>query len=80
MIKVTECIYIKGLLYYIELSNGSKGLIDFSPLANEHIEFKQIADEDKGEQYYLDGYSIEWYNGTDIAPEWINDNLSQKAA
>ena len=80
MIKVTECIHIKDLLYYIELSNGAKGLVDFIQLASKHEEFKQISDDDKGEQYYLDGYSIEWYNGADIAPEWIADQLQSKAA
>lgn len=75
MIKVTECIYIKELLYYVELSNKQKGLINFLPLANQFDAFKQIADEGKGEQYYLDGYSIEWYNGADIAPEWIGSHL-----
>lgn len=80
MITVTECIYIKELLYYVELSNGSKGLVDFFPLTDEHVEFRQISDEDKGEQYYLDGYTIEWYNGSDIAPEWINKQLSHKVA
>lgn len=75
MIKVTECIYIKELLYYVELSTGTKGLIDFMPLTKKHTEFKQIANEDKGEQFYLDGHSIEWYNGADIAPEWIDKQL-----
>lgn len=76
MIKVTECIHIKELLYYIELSNGLTGLVNFSPLTEQFTEFKQIESEDKGEQYYLDGYSIEWYNGADIAPEWIEQQLN----
>lgn len=80
MIKVVECIFVKELLYYVELSSGSKGLIDFHPLSEKHQEFKQIEDERKGEQYYLDGYSIEWYNGADIAPEWIESHLVLKAA
>ncbi len=80
MIKIIECIYIKELLYYVELSNGSKGLVDFSSLASKHTAFKQILSDDKGEQYYLDGYSIEWYNGADIAPEWVEQQLQQKAA
>lgn len=80
MIKVTECIHIKELLYYVELSNNSKGLVDFNQLTSKHDAFKQIANDDKGEQYYLDGYSIEWYNGADIAPEWIDEHLHHQAA
>ncbi|WP_060466661.1 DUF2442 domain-containing protein [Acinetobacter sp. LMB-5] len=80
MVKVTECVYIKELLYYIELSNNTSGLVNFAPLAEKFDEFKQVLNEDKGEQYYLDGYSIEWYNGADIAPEWLESQLAQKAA
>ena len=79
MIKVTECVHIKELLYYVELSNQHKGLVNFASLASQFDEFKQIETEDKGEQYYLDGYSIEWYNGADIAPEWINKHLQAAA-
>lgn len=80
MVKIVECIFIKELLYYIELSSGLKGLVNFHSLCAKHPEFKQIEDEGKGEQYYLDGYSIEWYNGADIAPEWVESRLVQIAA
>ena len=75
MVRVVECIFVKELLYYIELSSGAKGLVDFFPLCDRHAKFQQIQDEGKGEQYYLDGYSIEWYNGADIAPEWVESRL-----
>lgn len=80
MIKIVECIFIKELLYYIELSSGSKGLVNFHSLCAKHPKFKQIEDEDKGEQYYLDGRSIEWYNGADIAPEWVESQLNSTSA
>lgn len=58
------------------LSNNKKGLVDFAPLVEKFDLFKQIQTEDKGEQYHLDGYTIEWFNGADIAPEWIANHLT----
>lgn len=47
-ISIVECIFVKELIYYIELSNGDKGLVDFSPLASKHQLFNQILSEDRG--------------------------------
>ncbi|BAX56131.1 hypothetical protein PDPUS_4_00003 (plasmid) [Photobacterium damselae subsp. piscicida] len=79
-ISIVECIFVKELIYYIELSNGDKGLVDFSPLASKHQLFNQILSEDRGINYYLDGYTIEWYNGADIAPEWVQEHLLPRCA
>ncbi|MHA2769930.1 DUF2442 domain-containing protein [Vibrio harveyi] len=66
----------KELLYYVELSSGSKGIVNFHSFCAKYPDFKQIKGENKDEQYYLDGYSIKWYNGADIAPAWVESQLA----
>lgn len=76
IIKVTDAIHIKDFLFYVELSDNTRGIVDFMPLTEQHKMFKQIVDDEKQEYYaILDNYTINWYNGADIAPEWIKEHL-----
>ncbi|HGF5190427.1 TPA: DUF2442 domain-containing protein [Vibrio parahaemolyticus] len=76
LISVKDAIWIKDFLFYVELSDDSRGIVDFQELVDKHPMFKQIVDDDKQEYYAVtDNYTIEWYNGADIAPEWIKEHL-----
>ena len=47
-------------------------IVDFKPLLTGRLR-EQLLDRDKFIQYGLTGYTIEWANGADLAPEFLHD-------
>ncbi len=65
--------------YVIEVAfdNGLIKLIDFSPWLEGPV-FEPLQDKATFQSFFLDGWTIAWPNGADIAPETLYDAKSVK--
>lgn len=70
MLKVTDADYIKNYELMLTFNDGSKKVADLQPYLTGEV-FGELLDHDKFIQYGLTGYTIEWANGADLAPEFL---------
>jgi hypothetical protein len=70
MPRVIEAEYIKDYIISIGFSNGKKGKVDLQPFIGEGI-FKPLQDILFFKKFFVDGWTISWPNGADIAPETL---------
>jgi len=54
----------------LEFDNGEKRVIDCEPWLKGDI-FQPLKDKDYFQKFFVDGWSISWPNGADIAPETL---------
>ena len=74
MLKVTDVDYVKDYELLLTFNDGTRKLVDLKPYLTGEV-FGELLDLDKFTQYGLTGYTIEWANGADLAPEFLQDNL-----
>ena len=67
---VTTAKYVKGYLIAVKFNDGTKKVIDFEPWLNGPI-FKPLKNKDYFKKFFVDGPTIAWPNGADIAPETL---------
>ena len=72
MLKVTDVDYVKDYELLLTFSDGTRKLCDLKPYRTGEV-FGELLDRDKFIQYGLTGYTIEWANGADLAPEFLHD-------
>ena len=72
MLKVTDVEYVKDYELLLTFSDGTCKLCDLKPYLTGEV-FGELLDRDKFIQYGLTGYTIEWANGADLAPEFLHD-------
>ncbi|MBQ6064506.1 MAG: DUF2442 domain-containing protein [Prevotella sp.] len=72
MLKVTDVDYVKDYELLLTFSDGTRKLCDLQPYLTGEV-FGELLDRDKFIQYGLTGYTIEWANGADLAPEFLYD-------
>ena len=65
---VTKAKYIRHYLIEVKFNDGTKKLIDFEPWLSGPI-FKPLKSKAYFKRFFLDGPTIAWPNGADIAPE-----------
>ena len=70
MLKVTDADYVKDYELLLTFSDGTRKLCDLKPYLTGEV-FGELLDRDKFIQYGLTGYTIEWANGADLAPEFL---------
>lgn len=72
MLKITDAEYIKDYKLLITFNDGIRKLADLKPYLTGEV-FGELIDRNKFIQYGLNGYTIEWANGADLAPEFLYD-------
>jgi hypothetical protein len=77
MPRVIDAKYLNDYRIHIAFSNGKEGIIDLSPYIGSGI-FEQLKSKDYFKKLFVDGRTISWPNGADIAPETLYE-LTQQA-
>lgn len=69
--EVTKIKYLRGHVYRIRFDDGLEGDVDFSEHIGRGPVFEPLADLDFFRQAHIEGGTIAWANGADIAPETL---------
>ena len=67
---VVDALYMGDYRIKLEFDNGEKRLVDCEPWLKGDI-FQPLKDKSYFQKFFVDGWSISWPNGADIAPETL---------
>jgi len=67
---VTKAKYVRDYLIEVMFNDGTKKMIDFEPWLSGTI-FKPLKSKAYFKRFFIDGPTIAWPNGADIAPETL---------
>ena len=77
MPRVVDAKYLHDYFIHIFFSNGREGTIDLSPFIGQGV-FEPLLEKSYFKKLFVDGWTISWPNGADIAPETLYQ-LTEKA-
>ena len=67
---VIDATYVSDFRIKITFDNGEQKIADFSKWINGEI-FEPLKDQKYFQNFFVDGWTISWGNGADIAPETL---------
>jgi hypothetical protein len=67
---VTRAKYVRDYLIEVKFNDGTKKVIDFEPWLAGPI-FQPLKSKPYFKKFFVDGPTIAWPNGADIAPETL---------
>jgi hypothetical protein len=79
IVVVTNAKYVSGKILELTFSDGVKAEVDFSDWIEKYPFFEPMKDTDYFKNFSLDGWTVVWPNGADIAPETLHA-IAAKAA
>lgn len=71
LIVVTKAQYLGGQTLTVTFSDGLQADIDFKPWIDKYPFFEPLKDLAYFKNFSLDGWTVVWPNGADIAPETL---------
>jgi len=76
---VTRAEYRGGYRIHLTFNDGSSGTIDFVQWLEGPI-FEPLKDREYFQRFFLDGGTVTWPNGADVAPETLYEQARSSAA
>lgn len=76
---VTGADYRGGYSIHLTFNDGKSGTVDFASWLDGPI-FEPLKDEVYFQRFFLDGGTVSWPNGADIAPETLYARVQPSAA
>jgi len=74
---VTKIRYKHGYCYHIVFDDGTSGDVDFSEYLDKGPVFAPLQDLNFFQQARIEGGTISWPNGADIAPESLYEKVER---
>lgn len=71
---ITKIEYKDGYTFWIQFDNGLSGNVDFKPYLRGEV-FEPLKNFDYFKQAIIEGGTIAWPNGADVAPETLYEQL-----
>lgn len=78
LILVTSARYVSDYTLELTFNDGIKAEIDFTDWINKYPFFKPLQDIEYFRRFTLDGWTVVWENGADIAPETLHKIAEKK--
>ncbi len=75
--EVTRIRYKSGYCYHIVFDDGASGDVDFSEYLDKGPVFAPLRDLDFFKEARIEGGTISWPNGADIAPESLYERVER---
>ncbi len=72
IIVITKAQYVSGKILELRFRDGMKAEVDFSVWIEKNPFFEPLKDKDYFKNFLLDGWTVSWPNGADIAPETLH--------
>jgi hypothetical protein len=73
---VVEIKFKEGFVYHVVFDDGKRGNIDFSEYVGRGPVFERLRDPVFFKKATIEGGTISWPNGADIAPETLYEKIS----
>lgn len=70
MPRVIEAECLHDYKVHVVFSNGKEGTVDLSPFIGKGV-FEPLTNKIYFKRLFVDGWTISWPNGADIAPETL---------
>ena len=75
--EVTSIEYRNGYVYHVVFDDGAEGDVDFSEYLDRGPVFEPLRERAFFQQARIEGGTIAWPNGADVAPERIYEKVDR---
>jgi len=77
MNEITRIKHMEGYRYHIVFDDGTRGEVDFAEYLDKGPVFEPLRDLEFFKQARIEGGTIAWSNGADIAPESLYGRIER---